>query len=63
MNLKNLIRKRLGSWHIIKELTSGPPKRDTMPDVFNSNNRSFKGSLEIAEGFNAFFTGIAHELK
>lgn len=51
------------TWSIIKELTTGPPKSDTLPNVLKNNSSLMEGTVEIAEGFNTFFTSIAEELK
>ena len=51
------------TWSILKELTTGSPKSETLPDTFKNNDNVIENESEIAEGFNHFFAGIGEELR
>ena len=51
------------TWSILKELSTGPPQSTKVSDSFQTSNGLITETLEIAEGFNSFFTRIGKDLK
>ena len=50
------------TWDTIRNVMGTNKRRENIPDFFKSNDKIISGALEIAEGFNEFFSGIGPEL-
>ena len=50
------------TWSLIKEVIGSSKQKDQLPNFFQRNGEIIKDTLEIANGFNAFFAGIGPKL-
>ena len=50
------------TWDTIREVIGSKKHRENIPDYFRNNGRLLIESLDIAEGFNDFFSGIGPKL-
>lgn len=50
------------TWITIRSIVGGKKHRESIPEYFKHNNKILSDSMEIAEGFNKFFSGIGPEL-
>ena len=50
------------TWSLIKEVIGSSKQKDQFPNFFQKNGEIIKDTLEIANGFNAFFAGIGPKL-
>ena len=50
------------TWDIIGQVIGKKKSRENLPDFFRHNGSILTEAIEIAEGFNSFFVGIAPEL-
>lgn len=50
------------TWDIIREAIGGHKIKNSIPDLFFENGELISGSLNIAEGFNTFFSEIGKKL-
>jgi hypothetical protein len=50
------------TWSVIREVTGIKKQKDQIPDFFKSNGQIITDYLEIANGFNSFFSQIGPNL-
>ena len=50
------------TWSVIREVPGTKRQKDQVPDLFRQNGQFISKYLDIANGFNTFFTGIGPKL-
>ena len=59
---KQYIKDSKQTWSVIREIIGTKKQKDQIPDFFRNNGQIISEYLDIANGFNNFFTGIGPQL-
>ena len=59
---KLFARNSKKTWSVIREVIGSKRQKDQVPDFFRQNGQFISEYLDIANGFNTFFTGIGPKL-
>ena len=59
---KKFAKNSKQTWSVIREVIGTKKQKDQIPDFFRQNGQFISEYLEIANGFNKFFTGIGPQL-
>ena len=59
---KTFIKNSKQTWKVIREIIGSKKQRDQLPEFFRSDGKIINDYLEIANGFNSFFSQIGPKL-
>ena len=59
---KKFAKNSKQTWSVIREILGTKKQKDQIPDFFKQNGELISEYIDIANGFNEFFTGIGPKL-